>query len=157
MAPADDSSAPSPVLRKLFDAQYGGEDGVLDAMTKAAQGLGAVTSSGEGGGGGAWVWLGVSKGNKLEVTATKGQENPLWDLGGDTPIPFLCLDVSPAAYATPYGADAKACGEYVSAWFNNVVNWRRVSANFIQFANNKSPVPCTQGDLLGLPPVSFVP
>ena len=28
MAPADDSSAPSPVLRKLFDAQYGGEDGL---------------------------------------------------------------------------------------------------------------------------------
>ena len=152
MTPEDDSSAPSPVLRKLFDAQFGGEDGVLEAFAKAgAEQLKDPTAVAAGG---LWLWLGVRKGNKLEVTATSGQANPLWE--GEAALPFLCLDVSPAAYAAPYGEGQAALEKYVAAWFNNVVNWRRVSANFIQFANNNAPVPCTQGDLLGLPPPSFV-
>lgn len=146
MAPEDDSSAPSPVLRKLFDQQFGGEDGVEEALTTAALTVSAAGTEG-------WVWLGVGPRGKLTVSATRSMENPLMD---DSSIPFLCLDVSPRAFSAPYGEGDAALSKYVAAWFNNLVNWRRVSANYIQFAANNAPVPCTQGDLLGLPPPSFV-
>ena len=41
--------------------------------------------------------------------------------------------------------------DYLDAFFN-VINWRRVSANYMQFASQGQAVPCTQGDLLAAPP-----
>jgi Fe-Mn family superoxide dismutase len=146
LAPEDDTSAPSPILRKLFDAQWGGEDGFQAAFAAAA-----VEVAGAGGG---WVWLSGKPGAKLTLTTTRGFENP-FTVGGGPTIPFLCLAVVPVAYAEQFGGETPAAVAKYTAAFFNVVNWRRVSANYIQFATNLSPVPCTQGDLLGVPPPSF--
>lgn len=141
LAPEADAAAPSAVLGKTLDQAFGSDDGFMASFKKAAE-----EAVGNGGG---WVWLGVAPtGNKLVLTTTKGEDNPLME---GTCFPFLCLDCNKRAYESQFGDDV---GAYASAFFN-VINWRRVSANYVQFSTNKAPVPCVQGDLLAAPPASF--
>ncbi len=92
--------------------------------------------------------MSVNSKGKLVLSTTLGEANPLWD---GSAYPFLCLDMAKHAFEDQYGTDARS---YATAFFS-VVNWRRVTANFLQFALNKSPVPCVQGDLLAAPPRSL--
>ena len=89
MCPEDDSSAPGPVLRKAFDKEFGGEDGLQAAFVAGAKKVAA--SGGDG-----WVWLNSVGRGGVGVSVTTGESNPLAEGNG---VPFLCLDLAKAAYA----------------------------------------------------------
>jgi Fe-Mn family superoxide dismutase len=68
--------------------------------------------------GSGWAWL-VRDGNKLAITSTPNQDNPLME--GKTPI--LGLDVWEHAYYLKY---QNRRPDYITAWWN-VVNWAEVN------------------------------
>ena len=73
--------------------------------------------------GSGWIWL-CAKGNKLEICATKNQDNPLMgksyaDADG---TPILGLDVWEHAYYLKY---QNKRADYVKAWFD-LINWDEV-------------------------------
>ena len=71
--------------------------------------------------GSGWAWL-VRDGNKLTITSTPNQDNPLMD--GKQAI--LGLDVWEHAYYLKY---QNRRPDYITAWWN-VVNWDAVAKNF---------------------------
>jgi len=68
--------------------------------------------------GSGWAWL-VKDGNKLVVTSTPNQDNPLME----GRVPVLGLDVWEHAYYLKY---QNRRPDYVGAWWN-VVNWAEVN------------------------------
>lgn len=141
LAPEDDYG-PIAALDKAIVTDFGGTDELDAALIKAAIAVAAV--------GGGWVWLGATPttNRKIAVTYTVGEDNPVMD---GSLFPFLAINVNKNAYEKQYGDDVKA---YVTA-FNVVINWRRVSADYLQFSADKSVIPCVEGDLLAAPPKSF--
>jgi superoxide dismutase, Fe-Mn family len=71
--------------------------------------------------GSGWAWL-VRDGNKLAITSTPNQDNPLME--GKRAI--LGLDVWEHAYYLKY---QNRRPDYITAWWN-VVNWDAVAKNF---------------------------
>ena len=71
--------------------------------------------------GSGWAWL-VRDGNKLAITSTPNQDNPLME--GKRAI--LGLDVWEHAYYLKYQNKRP---DYIAAWWN-VVNWSAVAKNF---------------------------
>ena len=102
---------PSGDLGTAIDSAFGSFSDFQDAFAKA----GAMRF------GSGWAWLCVD-GNKLIVTSTPNQDNPVTD--GLTPI--LGLDVWEHAYYLNY---QNRRPDYIKAWWN-VVNWDQVAANF---------------------------
>lgn len=103
---------------KLLDA-INGTFGNLDELKKQFN-QAAVTRFGSG-----WAWLVVS-GEKLLVTSTPNQDNPLMDIAEVKGTPILGLDVWEHAYYLKY---QNRRPEYADNWWN-VVNWEEVSARF---------------------------
>ncbi len=75
--------------------------------------------------GSGWAWLVVSN-NKLVVTSSPNQDNPLMDVADVKGIPVLGLDVWEHAYYLKY---QNRRPEYIDNWWN-VVNWEHVSKLF---------------------------
>jgi Fe-Mn family superoxide dismutase len=98
---------PEGELMDRIKADFGSFDNFKDEFKKAATGR-----FGSG-----WAWL-VIDGDKLKVTSTPNQDNPISD--GLTPI--LGLDVWEHAYYLKY---QNLRGDYIDAWFN-VVDWKKV-------------------------------
>jgi Fe-Mn family superoxide dismutase len=98
---------PEGELMDRIKADFGSFDNFKDEFKKAATGR-----FGSG-----WAWL-VMDGDKLKVTSTPNQDNPISD--GLTPI--LGLDVWEHAYYLKY---QNLRGDYIDAWFN-VVDWKKV-------------------------------
>ncbi|GAC1651543.1 MAG: superoxide dismutase [Gemmatimonadaceae bacterium] len=74
--------------------------------------------------GSGWAWL-VKDGNKLIITSTPNQDNPLMD--GKAPRSILLgLDVWEHAYYLKY---QNRRPDYIAAWWN-VVNWSEVTKRF---------------------------
>ena len=74
--------------------------------------------------GSGWVWL-VREGEKLAITSSPNQDNPIMD-GWDPHEIMLGLDVWEHAYYLKY---QNRRPDYVGAWWN-VVNWKAVAGRF---------------------------
>jgi Fe-Mn family superoxide dismutase len=75
--------------------------------------------------GSGWAWL-VASNNKLVVTSTPNQDNPLMDVAEVKGTPVLGLDVWEHAYYLKY---QNRRPEYIENWWN-VVNWAEASRLF---------------------------
>ncbi|HET6252060.1 MAG TPA: superoxide dismutase [Tepidisphaeraceae bacterium] len=71
--------------------------------------------------GSGWAWL-VKNGNKLEITSTPNQDNPI--IEGKYPV--IGVDVWEHAYYLKY---QNRRPEYLAAWWN-VVNWQEAEKRF---------------------------
>jgi Fe-Mn family superoxide dismutase len=111
MAPAPGAGAqPTGAVLQAIEQSFGGTDNFKEQWAAAAGGR-----FGSG-----WVWL-VRSGDKLQITSTPNQDNPLMD--GVRPEDILLgLDVWEHAYYLKY---QNRRPDYVTAWFN-VVNWDEV-------------------------------
>ncbi len=75
--------------------------------------------------GSGWAWL-IVQNNKLVVTSTPNQDNPLMDAADQKGTPILGLDVWEHAYYLKY---QNRRPEYIENWWN-VINWDEVASNF---------------------------
>ncbi len=76
--------------------------------------------------GSGWAWLMVGPDNKLHVTSTANQDNPLMDIAETKGMPVLGLDVWEHAYYLKYQNKRP---DYISAFFN-VINWEEVNSRY---------------------------
>jgi Fe-Mn family superoxide dismutase len=81
-----------------------------------------LQAAGAGRFGSGWAWLVVNKENKLEITSTPNQDNPI----ADGLKPILGVDVWEHAYYLHY---QNRRPEYLKAFWN-VVNWDEVQKNY---------------------------
>ena len=77
--------------------------------------------------GSGWAWL-IVHDNKLVITSTPNQDNPLMDIAEVKGTPILALDVWEHAYYLHY---QNRRPEYIGAFWN-VVNWTQVSELFAE-------------------------
>ena len=111
----DGGGEPEGELLQVVNDNFGFFDGFKDEFSKIAN-----THFGSG-----WVWL-VIQNDKLIISSTSNQDNPLMDITEQKGFPILTLDVWEHAYYLKY---QNKRADYVSAWWN-VVNWKEVSNRF---------------------------
>jgi Fe-Mn family superoxide dismutase len=111
----NDGAIPTGVLAEAINLNFGSFDEFKKIFSNAA-----LTRFGSG-----WAWL-VAVGEKLVVTSTPNQDNPLMDIAEVKGIPLLTLDVWEHAYYLKY---QNRRTEYIENWWN-VVNWNEVSKRF---------------------------
>ena len=76
--------------------------------------------------GSGWAWLVTDSNDKLFITSTPNQDNPLMDVADKKGTPVLGLDVWEHAYYLNY---QNRRPDYVSAFFN-VIDWGAVSKRY---------------------------
>ncbi|MFY7946630.1 MAG: superoxide dismutase [Bacteroidia bacterium] len=106
---------PTGKLADAITASFGSFDAFKEQFNTAA-----TTRFGSG-----WAWL-VLHGDKLVVTSTANQDNPLMDIAEVKGTPILALDVWEHAYYLHY---QNRRPDYIGAFWN-VVNWEKASALF---------------------------
>ncbi|MBN1158831.1 MAG: superoxide dismutase [Bacteroidales bacterium] len=102
---------PAGDLTDVIKLNFGTFDQFREQFSNAA-----LTRFGSG-----WAWL-VQSGNKLIVTSTPNQDNPLMDVADVQGNPLLGIDVWEHAYYLKY---QNRRNEYVDAFWN-VINWTAV-------------------------------
>jgi len=107
---------PSGALGDAINNQFGSFDTFKDEFKNAG-----ATQFGSG-----WAWLIVDDNNKLAVTNTPNQDNPLMDVVDVNGTPILGVDVWEHAYYLNY---QNRRPDYLEAFFN-VINWDEVSRRF---------------------------
>jgi Fe-Mn family superoxide dismutase len=107
--------APSGDLAAAIDRDLGGFDTFKETFAKAG-----MTRFGSG-----WAWL-VKSGDKLVVTSTPNQDNPLMDVADVQGTPILGVDVWEHAYYLKY---QNRRADYLAAFWN-VVNWDEAADRF---------------------------
>jgi len=107
---------PSGSLGDAINNQFGSFDKFKDEFKNAGG-----TQFGSG-----WAWLIVDKNNKLAVTNTPNQDNPLMDVVDVNGTPILGVDVWEHAYYLNY---QNRRPDYLEAFFN-VINWDEVSRRY---------------------------
>ncbi len=75
--------------------------------------------------GSGWAWL-IVQNNKLVITSTPNQDNPLMDVADQKGSPVLGLDVWEHAYYLKY---QNRRPEYIENWWN-VIDWDGVAKRF---------------------------
>ena len=103
-------------ITKAIDRDFGSFENFKTEFSKAAG-----TRFGSG-----WAWLCTDENDRLFVTSTPNQDNPLMDVTDKNGTPVLGLDVWEHAYYLNY---QNRRPDYVSAFFN-VINWSAVSKRY---------------------------
>lgn len=103
-------------IHKAITRDFGGLD-EFKAKFKAA-------ATGQFGSG--WAWLCVDKDDKLFITSTPNQDNPLMDVVEAEGTPVLGIDVWEHAYYLNY---QNKRGDYVDHFFH-IINWGEVSKRY---------------------------
>nr|WP_319510139.1 superoxide dismutase [uncultured Draconibacterium sp.] len=109
------AQAPEGVLLDAVNDSFGSIENFQEAFTKAA-----LTRFGSG-----WAWL-VLQNNKLVVSSTPNQDNPLMDVAEVQGTPILGIDVWEHAYYLNY---QNRRPDYVNAFWN-IINWDEVARRF---------------------------
>lgn len=109
------SKEPKGALLDALNASFGSVASFKEAFVKAA-----VTRFGSG-----WAWLLQSE-NKLVVSSTPNQDNPLMDVADVKGTPILGIDVWEHAYYLNY---QNRRPDYVEAFWN-LINWDEVARRF---------------------------
>jgi Fe-Mn family superoxide dismutase len=107
---------PSGDLADAINNQFGSFDKFKEEFKNAG-----ATQFGSG-----WAWLIVDGSNKLAVTNTPNQDNPLMDVVDVNGTPILGVDVWEHAYYLNY---QNRRPDYLEAFFN-VINWDEVNRRF---------------------------
>lgn len=107
---------PTGEVAKAIADSYGSFEAFKEAFDNAA-----ATRFGSG-----WAWLIVGEDNKVKVTSTPNQDNPLMDVADDKGTPILGLDVWEHAYYLNYQNKRP---EYIGAFWN-LVNWDEVEKRY---------------------------
>ncbi len=103
-------------ITKAINRDFGSFENFKQKFTSAAG-----TRFGSG-----WAWLCTDKNDKLFITSTPNQDNPLMDVAEEKGIPVLGIDVWEHAYYLNY---QNRRPDYVAAFFN-VINWKEVSRRY---------------------------
>ncbi len=103
---------PAEELAKAVNSSFGSFANFKDQFAKAA-----TSRFGSG-----WAWLCLDSKDKLVITSTPNQDNPI----SDGLKPILGLDVWEHAYYLKY---QNRRPDYIAAWWN-VVNWELVSKSY---------------------------
>ena len=109
------SPKPEGVLLSAINDSFGSLQNFQEAFVKAA-----VTRFGSG-----WAWLVLQK-DKLAVSSTPNQDNPLMDVAEVQGTPILGIDVWEHAYYLNY---QNRRPDYVIAFWN-LINWDEVARRF---------------------------
>ena len=115
MSPAANAQ-PSGKLLAAIQKDFGSVDEMKTKLSDAAK-----TRFGSG-----WAWLIVSKDNKLVVTSTPNQDNPLMDIADVKGFPLFGLDVWEHAYYLKY---QNRRADYIENFWK-ILNWNYVSDRF---------------------------
>jgi Fe-Mn family superoxide dismutase len=103
-------------IHKAIMRDFGSFDKFKEEFSNAA-----ATRFGSG-----WAWLCVDKNDKLFITSTPNQDNPLMDVVDKQGTPILALDVWEHAYYLNY---QNRRPDYIGAFFN-VINWDEVTKRY---------------------------
>ena len=103
-------------IHKAIERDFGSFD-----QFKKDFGAAAATRFGSG-----WAWLCVDKADKLFITSTPNQDNPLMDVVEQRGTPVLGLDVWEHAYYLNY---QNRRPDYINSFWN-LVNWHEVSKKY---------------------------
>ena len=109
------SPKPEGVLLDAINDSFGSLENFRESFAKAA-----VTRFGSG-----WAWLVLQK-DKLVVSSTPNQDNPLMDVAEVRGMPILGIDVWEHAYYLNY---QNRRPDYVNAFWN-LINWDEVAKRF---------------------------
>ncbi len=115
---------PSSTLAAAIDEAWGSFANFKDEFKKAA-----IGRFGSG-----WAWLCVDENEKLFITSTPNQDNPLMDVAEKKGIPVLGLDVWEHAYYLKFQNKRP---DYIDSFWN-VVDWNAVQK---RFSNAKRVIP----------------
>lgn len=105
------NTKPSPSMEKALVESFGSVEQFKKDFEKAAM---SVFGSG-------WAWV-IKEGNKLAITTSPNQDNPLMDISTKQGTPVMGLDVWEHAYYLKY---QNKRADYLQAFWN-VLNWNRV-------------------------------
>jgi Fe-Mn family superoxide dismutase len=109
---------PSRQLLQAINQQFGSLDNLKTSLNNAA-----ASRFGSG-----WAWLSVDENDKLFISSTANQDNPLMDISEEQGIPILGIDVWEHAYYLKY---QNKRGDYLSAIWE-IINWDEVSKRYEQ-------------------------
>ncbi|MBE1553061.1 superoxide dismutase [Sporosarcina limicola] len=112
-----ENNLPTGNLATAINNRFGSFEKFKEEFTKAATGR-----FGSG-----WAWLVVNNDNKIDVTSTPNQDNPIME----GTMPILGLDVWEHAY---YLAYQNRRPDYISNFFK-IINWDAVSNKYEQAMN----------------------
>lgn len=116
------NTKPSEKFLKAINQKFGSIDSLKTLINKEA-----TSRFGSG-----WVWLSLDKDNKLFVSSTPNQDNPLMNTTEKQGNPILGIDVWEHAYYLKY---QNKRDDYLSAIWD-VIDWREISRLYEKHMNS---------------------